>query len=167
MKRVKGFTLVETLVAIAVLMIAVVGPYYIVQQSIDAAFASRDQLIAASLAQDGVEYIYYVRNANYFAGRSWLNGLDGCRTDMGSTACTLDTFQGQISRCDSSCSPLKLNSNNIYQYRSGSTTKFTRTASITYDPAYPNQAKVSVVVRWTSINNNYVITVNETLYNWL
>lgn len=52
-----GFTLVETLVAIAVLLVAIVGPMTIAAQGLQASFFSREQTTAVYLAQEAIEAI--------------------------------------------------------------------------------------------------------------
>lgn len=160
----KGFTLVETLVAIAVLMIALVGPFFMLQQAIRSANAARDQLIASSLAQEGVEYIYFVRSSNYLAGQSWLNGLTGC---SGALGCTVDATQGTISPCSgSACPPLKRSSTGLYtQAGSLPDTRFTRSVRIVQ--VSPTQIKISVRVTWISGTIPYSLLLEEDLYNWL
>jgi prepilin-type N-terminal cleavage/methylation domain-containing protein len=161
-----GFTLVETLVAIAILMIAIVGPFYMLQQAITSANTARDQLIASSLAQEGVEYVYYVRNNNYLAGRSWLSGISGCTSSAG---CTVDAVRNEIAACASSgCPPLNVYSSGgstRYVHSLGSSSRFTRTLRLTQVSA--NQLQVSVTVQWTTNRAPYTVQVVEDLYNWL
>jgi Tfp pilus assembly protein PilV len=56
LKNNSGFTIVETLVAITILMIAIAGPLTIAQKGLTASTYARDQMIASFLAQDGLEY---------------------------------------------------------------------------------------------------------------
>lgn len=160
----RGFTLVETLVAIAILMIAIVGPYYSIQQAIVTSFAARDQLIASSLAQAGEEYVYFLRDSNYLSSADWMNGMSACFTTYG---CAVDPAQNTITSCSSGgCSPLKLATNGLYT-QSGSypATRFTRTVkmqTINY-----HQVRVSVTVTWITEHRNFTVNTSEDLYNWL
>lgn len=61
-KTSNGFTIVETLVAIAILMIAVAGPLVAASRSLNAALYSRDQMIGSFLAQETMEVIKSRRN---------------------------------------------------------------------------------------------------------
>ncbi len=166
-KSSRGFTLVETLVAIALLMIAISAPFYSVQQAIVASNAARDQLIASSLAQEGAEYIYYLRDNNYLAGNSWLTGMDSCLTGNAPYGCMIDPSQNTLTSCISSgCTPLKLSSSNLYTHAGNfSPTRFTRTVQIQSVSAA--QVKITVTVTWISGQRNYTVTVVENLYNWI
>ncbi len=76
--REKGFTLVETLVAISILVIALTGPLAIVAQSLKSSYFSRDEITAAYLAQEPIEYIRNLRDQNglrYTNASQWMNGI--------------------------------------------------------------------------------------------
>ncbi len=73
----KAFTLIEALVAIAVLMVAITGPMILAQKSLSAAESDKDQAIAGSLAQDAIETVLGVRDQiskNGSPGDDWLTG---------------------------------------------------------------------------------------------
>ena len=52
-----GFTIIETLVAIAILMIAISGPLVVATKSLTAATRAKNQSVASFLAQEGMELI--------------------------------------------------------------------------------------------------------------
>ncbi len=52
-----GFTIIETLVAITILMIAIAGPITIAKKGLNASLYARDQVTASFLAQDMMESI--------------------------------------------------------------------------------------------------------------
>lgn len=70
-----GFTIVETLVAITILMIAVSGPLVIATKSLNSARISKNQMIASYLAQESMEMVKNVRDGNMSEGSNWLDGL--------------------------------------------------------------------------------------------
>ena len=93
----KGFTLVETLVAISLLMLAILGPLSISSAGLRNSAYARDQITAYYLAQEGIEYVRYVRDDNFIkkyagGGNGWLDGLDNCIVDgAGDYGCVLDS----------------------------------------------------------------------------
>ena len=106
--RSSGFTLIETMVAIAILTLAVAGPLYTANRAIVAAQTANAQMTASYLAQEGIEYMRMVRDdaylANYTAGgasisaSAWNGSVPplGFLTEIApcaATACTLDPLQ--------------------------------------------------------------------------
>lgn len=166
----RGFTLVETLVAISILMISIVGPFYSVYKAVQVTYISRDQLIATTLAQEGVEYVRNVRDSNYLynlknssAPVSWMNGLSACTGKN----CTVDATENTApTTCSGTCNPLYISSTNLYtQQVTGTATRFTRTVTITTVSA--NESTVTVTISWVNLHVPYTITISEHLYNWL
>jgi type II secretory pathway pseudopilin PulG len=168
--RLKGYTLVETLVAISILMIAIVIPFYSVQKALQASNIARDSLIASSLAEEAMEYIYYVRDNNFFyyntngsyPSGGWLAGLSSC---VSSNGCTVDPTQNTVSACSGACPALKLNTSNLYTYTSGTDSRFTRTVKIQTINAH--ESRVTVTVTGNTSHNSYTSTVTENIYSWL
>lgn len=176
----RAFTLVETLVAISILMIAISGPYIAVQRATSVSYNARDQLIASSLAQEGAEYVRSIRDDNYLrnnqspGSRTWLASLDGTQggtasyADCYSSACTVDPSQQTVAACgaNGACPPLYLSPSNIYnQNMSGIGTKFTRKVQLTSVSA--TETLVTVTVSYTSGHGTYTVAINDTLSNWL
>ena len=71
----RGFTLLETLVAISILLIAVVGPMSIIGRSLPQSAYARDHAIAVNLAQEGIEAVRQKRDSNMLD--KWNSG-PGC-----------------------------------------------------------------------------------------
>ncbi|MDE1965974.1 MAG: prepilin-type N-terminal cleavage/methylation domain-containing protein [Patescibacteria group bacterium] len=175
----RGFTLIETMVAIAILTIALVGPFIVAESSYQAAAAARDQLTASYLAQEGIEYVRSVRDDNYLVlyparatSGQWLNGLSAC---LAPKVCTVDaTGNAAPSTCtDGTCAaePLNLSSTGLYNQASPSSsnlaTKFVRKVEVTVNPSYPDEAEVTVTVSWSSAHRQFTATATDHLFNWL
>ncbi|MDR3571013.1 MAG: type II secretion system protein [Candidatus Pacebacteria bacterium] len=128
----KGFTLIETLVAISLLMLAVVAPMSLAAQSLTAAYYARNQVTAFYLAQEGIEIVRAVRDANIIAiaeGNSSVHVFDGI--PYGDTAATAPSFTVDSTQITSNsldtcakigsnyaCPPLQTNGT-VYAYWTG------------------------------------------------
>ena len=90
----KGFTLVETLVAISILVIALTGPLAIIAQSLKSSYFSRDEITAAYLAQEPIEFIRNMRDQNTLRASNsttWLKGEIPGKSDL-----TMDANQNSL-----------------------------------------------------------------------
>jgi prepilin-type N-terminal cleavage/methylation domain-containing protein len=98
----KGFTLVETLVAISILVLAVVGPMTIAARGLQGAFFAKEQLAATYLAQEGVEFMRMQRDQYALANRgtgndNWAGSLPAhCKTGAG---CGIDIRTMGVVEC--------------------------------------------------------------------
>ena len=71
----KGFTLVETLIAISILVLAVTGSFAAAHNGMTSAVFSRDQITAFYLAQEGIEQVRNLRDKNGLIGANWMTGI--------------------------------------------------------------------------------------------
>src|SRR3989344_1898560 len=98
MKKTKGFTIVESLVAIAVLIVVLSGVMGVAQSSISSYIFSKDQIIAFYLAQEGFEQIRNIRDENHLKNQNWLTGLSQSLSDPCAVgnACIVDTVASAV-----------------------------------------------------------------------
>ncbi len=92
----KGFSLLETIVAIAVLTLGILGPLSLATFVLSSAGISKNDIIAYNLAEEALEYVINARDSSVFRGQNWLVGLndagnqcdqvDGCYIDVSDTA---------------------------------------------------------------------------------
>lgn len=160
-----GFTLVETLVAISVLLISVVAPMTLAQQGIRSARIAQEQTTASYLAQDALEYIHNVRDTNRAEADDWLDGLGPC---INST-CKIDVPAETITSCSGgspACENLrKQESTNLFGYDSGWTeTVFNRKVEI--DQLTDYEVEVVVTMSWDTGLFEREFVVRNHLYDW-
>lgn len=170
LKAVRGFTLVETLVAISILMVAVASPLTITQKGLASAIYAKDQIIASYLAQDAIEYLRNVSDRNVASGApgGWLDGIiNNC-----GTFCKVDTRQnsGGITVCGGNCGALNYNdSTNIYNHDSvgggNSPSPFTRSVTVT-ENVLSVEALIKVNISWTAKNTPRSLNFYTRIYNW-
>ncbi len=103
-----GFTLIETLVAVTILLMVIVGPMTLASKGIQNAYFAGDQTTALYLAQEGIEHMERLRDevalANYLDYRTDGNDGDG---NTWSWHSTLDSDCKDVDGCgvDLSASP--------------------------------------------------------------
>lgn len=175
-----GFTLVEALVAISILLISIVGPLSIVAESIKTANLGKDQITAFYLAQEAVEYIRNIRDTNVLEGKNWLStDIVNC---YGNATCRVDAVNNNTVSCAND-SPAgvckKLNkfkdiSSKLTTYRydqpSGYVeTTFTRSVNVTdiiNGVKSDHEAIITVTMNWTSNLIPRSFTIVERIFNW-
>ncbi len=171
-RRLRGFTLIETLVAVLLLVSAVAGPLTIASKGLTAAITARDQMIAFYLAQDGVEYVRYVRDSNKLGGSSWLNGLTAC---TGAIGCTIDPSTGAVAACTGACGPIKKRDDGAgHKYFTYSSSdpqtpqNFVRTIKLSTPPTgETTEAVLTVTVSWRQQSGiTRSISVRENILDW-
>ncbi len=173
--RSRGFTLIETMVAILLLSTAIAGPLTIASKGLTSSVTAKDQIGAFNLAQDGMEYVRFIRDTNRLLGGNWLTGGVANSVDLtpcvSASGCYIDSLQSTITACTTTCPVLNYDStNHYYSYTTGTASpqKYRRTITIT-TPVGSNsdEANVRVVVQWTSAGNiTRSVTVQENMLNW-
>lgn len=162
----RGFTLVETMVAISILMLAILGPLSIASAGLKNSIYARDQVAAYYLAQEGVEFIRYARDDNYMrrldgeVGVGWLEDLDDCKTSNG---CAIDVYEwslvndpvfanyvGPCGNADCSSPQMFVSNNGNYSYNSsdGVPAHFNRSIKIEPVSGSLNEVKITSTVTW-------------------
>jgi prepilin-type N-terminal cleavage/methylation domain-containing protein len=186
--RSSGFTLIEALIAIAILMLATTGPLFSASRAMVVAETSRVQLTASYLAQEGIEYVRAVRDNQYLAlyppgpttaTAAWTNFVSGFISSCASpNQCTLDPTlpmgsgsTNSLQTCGGSmgaCTPLYLYGNLYHQYNiipAGAVqTQFVRTIQVT--TVSSTDERITSTVAWTFHGNPYSTTVAESLTPW-
>ncbi len=171
----EGFTLLETLVALTILVMAVVGPLQLASKSVGSAIISQNRITAFYLAQEGIEAIRNIRDTNFLEGSSWLDGLNQCwggecYIDIPVYYEDLSSPSAAISPCGSDCPLMKYDiaNGNYYNYSAGRDTVFRRVIKITrISTGVPNdEAVVNVKVLWNDKGKQREIELQENIFNW-
>ena len=162
-KKEKGFTFLEVIIALFVLVVGIVAAYLVSQTPIFYTQNSINRLTAAFLAQEGIEIVRNIRDTNWVNGRDWKGGLEMCAS--GGEYCYGDYNTTGLSP-DSD--PPYLQFGNFFSYDSGPDTKFKRKIVIDLieDSEEPSFLGVKSIVEWSHKGKSYEIAVEDKLYNW-
>lgn len=166
-----GFTLIEALVAITILLVGVIGPLGLAAQGIADGLFAKNQIVANYLAQEGVELIINRRDSNVFAKRDWLDGLDSCTEG---DPCSLDALSGDIVVCNADPGCGKLRYNEVSQVFGDPATTgtftgttFTRTFFIKDSASGNDQERIAEIkVTWFNHLAERQLILNDYLYNY-
>lgn len=179
----KGFTLIETLVAISVLVVAIAAPLSLASQSLFSAYYAKDQLIASHLAQEAIEIVRQKRDHNLLLilrdplrdRGDWLldtqlqgvsNGTKKIVTvDVEDISNLTFTLVDQALGIDDTLAVLKHNGS-IYNHSNGNDTRFKRVLEL--KKISDSEIEVVARVKWqTGSFRPRTFTIKENLYNWI
>lgn len=189
-----GFTLVEVMVAVAVLSVGLIGAANLITYNISNSAKAINKTIAMNLAQEGIELVRNIRDTNWLQGKfdnsganSWDWGIDGVgnrkylrffcgdgSVDNITSTPTGGTEEAKIDNCGADCQiyayslgSVKCYSDNFggsYGGYSGVPTNFYRLTHI--EEVDSNSNIVNVTVKWIDRGQNHYLTMQEILYNW-
>ena len=162
----------EAIVAIFVITAGIVGVLSLVTQTISSAIVSEDKLIAAYLAQEGIEIIRNIRDTNWIEAETYFNdwneGLTGCSGGCEADYTTSSILDPTLPSYNGGRF-LKIDGG-FYNYTSGTDTKFKRKITIselgTVDCPAGVCLNVAVLVEWQEKGKPFNVPAQENLYNW-
>lgn len=169
-----GFTIVESMVAIGVLTISILAAFGAVQSSLQNSIGVKDQITAHFLAQEGMEFIRNIRDANTLAYQTdgtthWLHNMSELAGDICyfGKSCTMDSTTASFVSCPSAgaCPNLRREAaTGLVGYNAGWTlTNFNREIQLTSITA--DQILVTVTMRWTTRGIAKTFQASELLFS--
>lgn len=163
-KRKRGFTILELIVAIFIITTGLVAAASLMSYSISAVIIGKSQIIATSLAQEGLEVVRNIRDNNWHCiadpdctdVTNWNEGLGAGDKQVEYDSLSLSVYTG---------SPLKLY-DGFYQYfgTEEDKTRFYRKITITDISA--DEIKVVSEVSFTERTKSYSVSAEDRLYDW-
>jgi prepilin-type N-terminal cleavage/methylation domain-containing protein len=183
----RGFTLIESLVAISVLTVAITATFSAVQSGLSSSIEARDQVASFFLAQEAVEYVRNIRDENSLynsenpsSPRHWLFGLSENASDACyfGKACIIDGAKS-LSFPPASCPTGPGSCPNLRQDTNSASATFGMYGN---DPSWVETVfnreielvdvvsgqEISVIVRmtWSKGTFTKTFTVEESILNW-
>jgi prepilin-type N-terminal cleavage/methylation domain-containing protein len=175
-KNNKGFTLVETLVAISILSLSIAATFTAVQNGIQNSTVAKDQITAFYLAQEAMEYIKNIRDQNALSSinggtNTWLTGLSGVSGDpcYFGKVCRIDSPAQVATYCGTTfgtCPNLSQNpSNGLFGYTSGWTLTAIKREIQFVQKVADREVEVIVKMSWTNRGVIKSFDASETFFN--
>ena len=157
-----GFTIIEILVAFAVVTIGLLGVVSLVVQNLQVQNINRNYVVAAMLAQEGIELVRNQRDLNWLTE---ANNWDFNILQDGDYIVDINgTFDDSINSINQAGAQLKFDANNYYVHGAGSATPFYRLITVSSIP--PEGLKVTAHVQWQERNRTHNYKTEVHLYNW-
>ncbi len=171
----KGFTLVESLVAISILSLSIAAAFTAVQKGIQSSTIARDQVTAFYLVQEAMEFVRNKRDENALrlisgASINWRTGFASLATDpcgFGKT-CTVDAPLGTFANCPGGSGTCPVLRQDPVSYLYGYTPAWTPTSfrrEIRMSLAAADEVVVTISINWTTGGTPYSFQVTENLMN--
>lgn len=187
----RAFTLIETLVAISVLLLVIIGPMTIAAKGLQQAFLANEQTTAVFLAQEAMEVVITLRDNEALtvldeesqdppitSGDTWdwyegtSDFTSKCKNVNG---CDFNKITGNFVTCTGDACNLKKNKNPgtgdvVYGHGAGSDwedTPFTRVITLTDGGSGSGYVTVTVTVSWDStlFSTPKTIVIQSWLYD--
>lgn len=163
----KGFSLIETMIAVAIIGIAIGGPYLVINSALSNFLDAENRFKAVFLAQEGMELVRNVRDNNFI--NIVVGGADVDTWDDGlipSNCYEIDYNDTSLTSCSvGSLRNLKINSDGFYNYDSGKDTIFKR--YITISNCGTDCLEIRSIVKWKFKGEERQYELVGKLYNWI
>ena len=155
-KNMAGFTLLETIVAIGVIMVGLIAVLVLINSSLSYISIIKDRLIAAYLNSEGLEVARNIRDNNWLQNLAWNNGLADGDYNITYSSLSLNSYADTELLIDAT--------SGLYNYSGGNLSGFKRKISITNLSNY--ELRVIATVTWQRKGVNYTNSAEEHLFNW-
>lgn len=163
-----GFSMLGIIIAIFITLIGIVGILMLVNDSLKGSGLSEMRVVAAGLAQEGVEIVRGFRR-EYSDWDDWYNNIIDSDYYIQYNSECLTCCPSLAGTCPTEETALKIDTSSgsygIYQYNSGDNTTFFR--KVTINKLSNVEVQVIVEVKWQSKGQEYTLTAEDRLWNWL
>lgn len=162
--------MIETIVALGVIVTGMVGAISLVAFSLRASGTSLSRLVALNLTWEGIEVVQNIRDSNYLSGDPFNTGLDG-----GGDQTAIAVFD-PLTGWSFDFAPNTLSDDTTILYQQGglytqSTLAITGTPTpyrrlLILDNSTADQVRVLSTVQWTEGSTVRQVQAERIFYNW-
>jgi hypothetical protein len=153
-----GFILVESLVAITIVVVGLLGIFALLSRSLSLNRVVADRYTAAYLAAEGIEIVKNLVDNNLIKDRPWNTGLAAGRYEADHDDLLLAAVEGRSLNLDEQ--------SGRYSYAAGQLTRFYRLINLELLGG-GEELKVYSTVRWTGRGGaNFQVDLEDHFLNW-
>jgi len=152
----KGQLLIESLVAISVLIIGFLGIFGLLSRSLSLNNVISSQYIASNLAAEGIEVVKNLIDHNFIQYRAWNEGISAGFYEISFDSQNLEPNQNRFLLFNSSA--------NTYNYQNGQPTFYKRLIEI--QNITPDEIRVKSTVGWRIRGGSYLVNLEDHFFNW-
>ncbi len=152
----KGQLLIESGVAISILVVGLLGIFGLLSRSLSLNNVVSSQYIASNLAAEGIEVVKNLIDANIIQYKPWNQGFSSGSYEVAFDSLVLASNQNRFLLFDSSA--------NTYNYQTGQATPYKRTIQITNIGS--DEIKVNSIVSWQIHGGSYSVNLEDHFFNW-
>jgi Tfp pilus assembly protein PilV len=160
-----GISILEVIVAMAIITMGMVGVLSLVIQNVEAQYINKNILIASGLAQEGLELVRNIRDLNWLTPGVDPNN-DWKRNIVGDGTYTIDYGLNirNVSSIDEAGARLYVDGSGLYTHTATATsTSFYRLITVVDNVTYLD---IKCAIRWKDGTQNHNYTAETFLYNW-
>jgi type II secretory pathway pseudopilin PulG len=180
-KKNSGFTLLGLIVSIFIIGMSLSAIMALISYLVSASTASASRLVAANLAQEGIEVVRNIRDFNFVDASGWANWYNqfiaGTTYDYSVQYDDYSQSEAAWRDYDPNIFLLYNSATGLYSYTdaNGINSIYKRKVSLTRAPELPpndnpndnpNEMKVVSEVTWTENGRSNIIIVEDRLWNW-
>jgi len=174
----KGFTLLETVIAIGVVAVGGITIITLLNSTLAVTSLNKDIIVVVNLAREGAEIVRAVRDSSSFGFNSLVDGsyLVDSDTNFGLNKVALGVNPQSPDIVDCTNCTLNLSTDGRYVHSSGSTTRFSRLISVkdvsvasggvSCVTSNPCHKRVTSTVEWTNGKRSRQYSVVVELTDW-
>lgn len=168
----KGQSLIETLIAIGVIVVGLVGVMALVVGAIAAGRISKEVVTATNLGREGIEVVREIRDSNWMQEEGWTKGIIG-GGDVRYARASFDPKENQWKLESTTTTDLfdneyKLYFSDYYNHdQQGDETSYFRMIEIQKDIAEPDELVIKTYVGWVKQGKQKEIVLENVFSDWL
>lgn len=166
----KGFTIIETLIAVTILMLVTTGVIFALGNSLRTTAGSDVRIQAELLAEEGVELVRGIKDSNLLQEKAFYLTINTCTSGTPCYVVNDGAALPELKPCSGACPTLKLSALG-YGYQTGATaSSFTRVITVetlnTDGNGRPSEIRVNSTVSYQERGTSQSIVSRGIFTNW-